>query len=76
MNAGFYWERVGKPEIALAFVEKTGGKTVSKDDNYTLRYLRDNLVKNGIKVSSKDRSTIQYVVKIINTVRHGYCIQI
>lgn len=67
MNAGFYWERAGKPEIALAFAEKTRGATASEDDNYTLRYLRDNLVKNGVNVSSKKGATVQYVVKIIQS---------
>ncbi len=67
MNAGFYWARVGKPEIALTLVEKINGQNASKVENYTLRYLRDNLIKNGVTVSSLDSPTIQYVVKIIQS---------
>lgn len=64
INAGFYWERAGKPSIALSFNEKTNGEVTTVNESRTLLYLRDNLVKNGITTSTKKMSDMQYVVNV------------
>jgi len=53
-NAGFFWERVGQPEVTLALQKSNNGRTVSDVD--TLGFLRDTLSKNGIKVSTSETS--------------------
>lgn len=67
MNAGFYWERVGKPPLAFNFSEKTNNQDTTRMDAYTLRYLRDNLIQNGILTSEEGRDDIHYLINVMQS---------
>jgi len=64
-NAGFYWKRMGKPPIGLSFSEKRNGRDTTQTESYTLRYLRDNLSRNDVTVSSANEQAISYLIHII-----------
>ncbi len=64
-NAGFYWNRMGKPPIGLSFSEKRNERDTTQTESYTLRYLRDNLSRNGVIVTSVDEQAISYLIHII-----------
>ncbi len=64
LNAGYFWERVGKPSIRLKLMEKDNGKVNSPQESPTLSFFRDNLVDNGITPSANGTADIQYLVNI------------
>jgi len=43
-NAGFYWQRAGKPKIILSISESINNTEVVAEDSRTLQYLRNDLV--------------------------------
>ena len=67
MNAGFYWERVGMPRIVILFSERTNGQDTTETEAYTLRYLRDNLVQNGIVTATDKVRDAHYHIKVTQT---------
>lgn len=62
-NAGYYWRGAGSPPVGLVFVEEFNGEKREGKDNTTLRYLRDNLLKDDLIVSTAEADT-HYTIKI------------
>lgn len=65
VNAGFFWERAGKPSINLAVTEKSNGRdSQTPNAHKTLIYFRDNMLKNGILLSTDEEPTSQYSIQV------------
>ena len=64
-NAGFYWERAGKPKICMSLRESSNGEDTTQHEVYTLRYIRDNLVRNGITPSEGEQSDCAYEIQLV-----------
>lgn len=63
MNAGYYWRQAGSPSLHLIFKEKHNGiQSVDSGDKTTLRFFKDNLVRNHLEVS--ESNTPEYLIEI------------
>lgn len=62
-NAGYYWKGAGSPPIALIFTEEFNGETEQDQESTTNRYLRENLSRNDVKVSSQE-GVSPYTIKV------------
>ncbi len=62
-NAGYYWQGAGQPSLGIEFTEEVDGEERQDNENHTLRYLRDNLTKNDLTVSTSEPNT-QYLIKV------------
>jgi len=69
-NAGFYWQRAGKPGISLSLSEFISNQEVVTEDSRTLQYLRGDLVKNGIEIDNNATNATQYHVRVTQTFNH------
>ena len=62
-NAGYFWTRVGRPSIGLFMTEVNNGEEEDGTNHTTFRFFRDNLSRNGIKVSTETADT-DYKVQV------------
>lgn len=69
-NAGFYWQRAGKPKIILSISESINNNEVVTKDSRTLQYLRNDLVKNGIDINDGATHSAKYHVRLTQTFNH------
>jgi hypothetical protein len=69
-NAGFYWQRAGKPKIILSISESINNTEVVAEDSRTLQYLRNDLVKNGIDIDNDANHSAQYHVRVTQIFNH------
>ncbi len=51
-NAGYFWKKAGSPRIGLSFSEICNGELTQAEENTTVRFIRDNLVRNELEVSN------------------------
>lgn len=65
-DLGFFWKRAGKPKVSFAYEAPDSGAPLS---TYTERYLRENLVANGLELSeqSEDYTFRVHVVEKFET---------
>ncbi|PIE59386.1 MAG: hypothetical protein CSA32_04140 [Desulfobulbus propionicus] len=61
-NAGYFWKKAGSPRIGLSFSEIHNGELTKTEENRTVRFLRDSLVRNKLEVSSDPRPA--YLIEI------------
>lgn len=61
-NAGYFWLQAGKPTVALSFLEDIDGAVSEDRESRTSRFIRDNLIRNGVEVSTVQ--TPRYLVKV------------
>lgn len=66
-DAGYFWQRAGSPGIGISF-QILYNNSVETGDSRTLRFFRDNLVRNSIEVSQKsDPQFLIYLNEVINS---------
>jgi hypothetical protein len=66
-DAGYFWTRIGKPVVVLNFAEDLDGTSRENQDDRTLRFFRDNLIHNGIMISSEVNP--QYLIELFQVVQ-------
>lgn len=62
-RCGDYWAEAGKPPVTIEIIEDEDGEISPSTDSQTLRFFRDNLVKNGVQLST-NKSACEYVIAI------------
>jgi hypothetical protein len=66
-DAGHFWVQAGKPTLALTFAENLDGLSRENQDDRTLRFFRDNLIRNGIATSSEAKP--RYLIELLQVVQ-------
>lgn len=66
-DAGYFWAQAGKPSLALRFIEENDGVSRSHQDDRTLRFFQDNLIRNGLAISNEEKP--HYLIELLQTVQ-------
>ena len=68
-NCGDYWLKAGKPTISMSFIEEFNQEQNAKLQDRTLRFLCDNLARNGVMVSTGENGGSQYLIKVLQALQ-------
>lgn len=68
-NCGDYWLQAGKPAISMTFIEEFNGHTSSNLQDNTFRFLRDNLSRNGVNVSTSRDEVSAYRINVLQNLQ-------
>ena len=65
-DLGHYWLQAGKPPIALTLMEELNGDRRKVNDDRTVRFFRDTLVRNGVELS--ENAPPHYTIELLQVV--------
>ena len=68
-NCGDYWLQAGKPSVSISFVEELNGEKSRDQQAHTLRFLRDNLARNGVMISTRENAVSQYQIMVLQSLQ-------
>ena len=67
-NAGYYWRGAGQPSIGLKVTEDISGDVEDDKTHQTLQFFKENLTRNGLKVSTSTTET-EYLIEVNQSLR-------